>query len=284
MKIFFTTVLFLTLATMGFSQKQAVGITPFTYLAESATAQQVYAITESVTNAFVKTKRFKIVDRSKMEALRKEKNLQSSEDFIDGSVVAQSANIGADFLISGNITSANPTRMEARNDDGSITVTYMCKMAITLKVIDVATGQVVSSETIEPKAGNALMGAMGVGSRTPEKAFNKAMKDIEDDIDKFVLINFPLTVSIAEFNGKTILIAAGTDLGVQKKDYFKVVVITTMEVEGKSLKRKKVIGKLQVSSVDDENFSTCSIKEGGKEIKAKMDAGAVVKCIASLKK
>ena len=282
------TVYFLTLILLvsisSYAQKQAVGILPFTYLSGSATAQQVYSIQESVTNAFVKTKRFKIVDRSKMESLKKEKNLQSSEDFIDGSIVAQSANIGAEFLITGNVTNANPTRMESRNEDGTVTVKYMCKMSITLKVIDVATGQVVTSETIEPKAGNALMGAMGYGAGTPEKAFNKAMKDIEGDIDKFVLVNFPLTVSIVEFDGKTALVSAGSDLGINKKDYFNVVVVTTIEVDGKTLERKKKIGQLQVATVDDENFSTCKVKSGGSEIKSKIESGATVKCIAALKK
>jgi curli biogenesis system outer membrane secretion channel CsgG len=99
---------------------------------------------ETVTNAFVKTKRFNIVDRSKMDALTKEKNLQKTEDFIDGTVIEQGISLGAKNLISGHVISSKAEQM--RTDDG--TVTYKAKLSISLKVIDVATGQVITSDII----------------------------------------------------------------------------------------------------------------------------------------
>ena len=178
--------------------KTGVGIMSFTYVQGAAMQEDVNSIQETVTNAFVKTKRFNIVDRSKMDALKKEKDLQKSEDFIDGKVIQQGVSLGANFLISGHVISAQAEEMSTTEG----TITYKAKFAISLKVIDVATGQVVISETIEPKAGSSLLGALGLASSTPQAAISKAMKGIEDKIDDFVGKNFPQTFSIAEIQEK----------------------------------------------------------------------------------
>lgn len=262
--------------------KTGVGIMSFTYVQGAAMQEDVNSIQETVTNAFVKTKRFNIVDRSKMDALKKEKDLQKSEDFIDGKVIQQGVSLGANFLISGHVISAQAEEMSTTEG----TITYKAKFAISLKVIDVATGQVVISETIEPKAGSSLLGALGLASSTPQAAISKAMKSIEDKIDDFVGKNFPQTFSIAEIqekdskgNATKILIAGGSDFGLKKGDKLKVVEMIEMEVNGKKLVRKKEIGELKVSKVEDENFSTCSVSSGGIDINAKFESKAKIQII-----
>lgn len=258
-------------------EKTSIGILPFTYVNGAANQQTVNSIQETVTNGFVKTKRFNIVDRTKMDALRNEKNLQKSEDFIDGTVVQQGVSLGASFLVSGHVVSANAEQMRA--DDG--TITYKTKLSINLKVIDVATGQVVSSETIEPKSGNSLLGALGVGSTTPDVSIAKSIKGIEDKVDDFVSRNFPISFFIAEIQEKDgkgaavkLMIAGGSEFGLSKGDKLKVVEISIMEVGGKKLTRKKEIGELKITKVEDENFSTCSVSSGGVDIVAKFEAKA----------
>ncbi|MDG1037028.1 MAG: CsgG/HfaB family protein [Crocinitomicaceae bacterium] len=283
MKIILTSIAIAAISFLSAAQKQSVGILPFNYYKASASAGVTASIQENVSNAFVKTKRFNIVDRSKMDALRGEKDLQATEDFIDGTVVAQSKNLGAAFLVSGLVTQGKAERMTSTNENGTTTVTYKAKLAIQLKVIDVETGEIVSSETLEPKSGSAFGGMMGIGAGTPEKAISKALKDIEKDIDEFISKNFPLAASIVECDGKTLLMSVGSSNGVEKKDAFKVVEISSIEVDGKKLTRKKIIGEISVKSVDDENFSTCTIKKGGGQIVAKMESGAKLKCISLAK-
>lgn len=80
-KIILSIALFAGLNFVATAQdKTGVGIMPFTYVQGAADYQDVNSIQETVINAFVKTKRFNIVDRSKMDALKKEKDLQKSED------------------------------------------------------------------------------------------------------------------------------------------------------------------------------------------------------------
>jgi curli biogenesis system outer membrane secretion channel CsgG len=95
-KLLLSSILFLGLNLLASAQqeKTGVGIMSFTYVTSSASFQDVNSIQETVINAFVKTKRFNIVDRSKMDALQKEKDLQKSEDFIDGSVIQQGVSLG----------------------------------------------------------------------------------------------------------------------------------------------------------------------------------------------
>lgn len=268
------------------SEKTSVGILPFTYADGAANSQSVNSVQETVTNAFVKTRRFNIVDRSKMDALRQEKDLQKSEDFIDGAVVQQGVALGANFLISGHLISAQAEEMIAEDDKGNKTRTYKAKLSISLKVMDVATGQVITSETIEPKAGNSLLGAIGIGHSTPQAAMAQAIKDVESEVDKFVGRNFPVTFSIVEVqekdkkgNATKILVAGGSAFGLKKGDKLKVVELMEMEVNGKKVQRKKEIGELKISNVEDENFSACSVSSGGIDINSKFESKANLQVI-----
>jgi len=283
-KIFLSAALFIGINFASKAQdKTGVGIMSFTYVQGSASFQDVNSIQETVTNAFVKTKRFNIVDRSKMDALKQEKDLQKSEDFIDGTVIAQGVSLGANYLISGHVISALAERMETApsSTTGQVTVTYKAKLSISLKVIDVATGQVITSETIEPKGGSMLGGMMGTAPSSPQAAISKAIKGIEDKIDDFVSKNFPASFPIVEIqekdskgNASKVLIAGGSSFNLKKGDRLKVVEVSIMEVGGKKLERKKEIGELKISKVEDENFSSCSVSSGGIDINSKFEAKA----------
>lgn len=264
-------------------EKTEVGILAFTYVQGAANPQNVNSIQETVTDAFVKTKRFNIVDRTKMDALKREKELQKSEDFIDGKVIQQGISLGADYLISGHVISAQAEQMETapNSKTGEVIVTYKAKLAIQLKVIDVATGQVITSETIEPKSGSLLGGMLGTAPSTPEAAISKSIKGIEDKVDDFVNKNFPANFPIVEIQEKDskgkatkILIAGGSAFNLEKGDRLKVVEVSTMNVNGKKLERKKEIGEIKISKVEDENFSICSVSDGGDEINTKFEAKA----------
>jgi TolB-like protein len=278
MRNLFIYTIFLFSILTNAQEKTSIGILPFTYVSGASNQQTVNSIQETVTNGFVKTKRFNIVDRTKMDALRSEKKLQKSEDFIDAKTYAeQGVSLGAQYLVSGHVVSANAEQMRA--DDG--TITYKTKLSINLKVIDVATGQVVSSETIEPKSGSGLLGAIGLGASSPEASIAKAIKGIEDKVDDFVTRNFPISFFIAEIQEKDskgaavkVMIAGGSEFGLSKGDKLKVVEISVIEVGGKKLTRKKEVGELKIVKVEDENFSTCSVNSGGVDLATKFEAKA----------
>ena len=101
----------------------------------------------------------------------------------------------------------------------------------------------------------------------------------KNDSELEVLLNDMHHADIAEIlekDGKgsatKILIAGGSGFGLKKGDKLKVVEVVDMEVNGKKLQRKKEIGELKISKVDDESFSTCSVSSGGVDINSKFEA------------
>jgi curli biogenesis system outer membrane secretion channel CsgG len=278
-----------TASVVSAQNKVSVGILPFTYASGSANVQDVASIQEEVTNAFIKTKRFIIVDRSKMDALKGEKELQKTEDFIDASVVEQGKNLAVEFLVSGHVAaiSADEFIMTDSKTGQSVSGGWKAKLTLILKIIDVATGEVTKSETIEPKTGSALS-QMTIGSiagpTTREAAIAKSIKDIDKKIDEFVAANFPLSYSIVEFQDKGVMIHGGSDVGLKKGQELIVYEVSTISIDGKDLERKKEIGKLKISKVENENFSICDIKSGDKEIKDKFEAKANLKILRNVEK
>lgn len=274
------------------SEKTNIGILPFSYSIGAASSQDATAINEAVTNAFVKTKQFNILDRTKMDVIKSEKELQKSEDFIDGSVVEQGKSLGANFLISGHVTSAKAEAVTTTDSKTGVTTTagYKAKLAISLKIIDVSTSQIIISENLEPKGGSMMGALVGVSPKTPEAAITKAIKDIEPKIDEFVSKNFPLTftfVEIQEKDGaeaKKVLISGGSGFGLKKGDKLKVIELVEMEVNGKKMMRKKEIGEIKILKVEDENFSQCQVLSGGTEINSKFETKAKLQVITLTEK
>jgi hypothetical protein len=262
-----------------------IGILPFTYVSGSASFGDVNTISENVVTAFTKTRRFNIVDRSKIDAINAEKKLQKSEDFIDGTVAEQGKSMGAEFLVSGHVSSASKSsEQKSRTKKDGTTEYYMvheAKINFTCKVIDVATGQVVNTETFSNSNGGFL--GIDLNSNSADDAFNSSMKNLTKSIDKWVSLNFPLVFPIVEVQKKDkkglpveILVGAGSDSGVEKGDKLVVVEVSVVEVNGAKKERRKEIGSAKVSKVEDGSFSICTISDGADVIQQKLDAGAKI--------
>ena len=263
------------------TKKISVGIMPFTGT-NSSYNRNVANIQEAVTTAFVKTKRFNIVDRTKMAVLKNEKELQKTEDFIDGEVVAQGRNLGAEYLVSGHVLLYKTERVSGTKTDakGNKSTYYGYKGTITvnLKVIDIVTTAVKASESMTVTGG-------GASTKTKEAALNIALKRLNKKIDKFVDVNFPLIVTIVEISeskkdaATSILIGAGSYLGLKKGDKLTVKEITSVELNGQMVDREREIGELKIKEVEGEHFSVCSVKKGGDKILSKFNSGAKLICI-----
>lgn len=262
-------------------QKQSIAVLPFTY--SNCTNADAHAISENVVNSLVKTKRFNIVDRTKMDEINKEKNLQKTEAFMDGAaLVEQGKSLGAQFLVSGTVSSVvKNSQWKTRTKTDGTTESYQtheCSISFTCQILDVATGQIINSEAFTTNAN----GFLGVSfANNIEEAFGKSLSSLSSAIDAWVGKNFPLVINLIEVTEKDkkggaakILISAGSELGMAKNEKLKVVEISFIEVNGEKKERRKEVGEAKVSSVDDANFSTCSVTSGGAEISQRIDAGA----------
>jgi hypothetical protein len=261
--------------------KIIIGIMPFKSSAEQGgnynnrrqnQSQQTTAIEDAVTNVFVQTKRFSLVERQKMDQIKSEKNLQKNEDFIDGSVIEQSKSLGAQYIVMGNVTESAVQKSTTRTPFAGTISSENCDVAFSIKVVDVTTGEIMASSSFS-------------GSGKGKKAFDNAMEDIKPEIEKFIKENFKVTVSVASVEEKNdkgeavkVLISGGSSLGMKEGIELKVYEASEMMVDGKKLTRKVTIGKVVVAKVEDENFSVCTVAEGGMAIANKVAASAKVKC------
>ena len=263
----------------GQEEKKTIAIAPFI----GAYNQSILSsIEEVVTSSFAKTKRFTLVGRSQMSAIKSERELQKSEDFIDSKFIAQTKNLGAQLLISGNVTSVTASQEQTTNSKGQTSYQYNSIISLDLKMIDVETGQVVASDIISSKANKGLfdmksLGNMLVGSdpKNEQEAYAFALKRFEKEIDIFVSKNFPASFLIVEIqeastsSAKKILISGGSSYGLSKGDKLSVVELLEVDVAGKKITRRKEIGEIKISKVEDDNFSICDVKSGGEDILSK---------------
>jgi len=311
--------LLLTIHCYSFGQnKTLIGIVPFSslqdrdnsnssqysYYSKSSPTDYKTAVEDAVSEAFLNTKRFSLVEREKMDQLKSEKTLQKDEDFIDGQVIEQSKSLGAQYIVLGNISKANIEQKEGKFSSlgsslgsyagsyagsfvgssvgsyaGSVVgssvgskTTQSAEIAFSIRVVDVATGEIIASNSFDK-------------SSKGKNAFEDALKNIKPQIETFIKDNFKIIASIVsvekkESNGDAtkVLISGGSSTGVEAKNEFKVYEVSELIVDGKKLIRKKPIGKVVVAKVEDENFSICTVKEGGADITKQMDEGAAIKC------
>ncbi|MBL0288501.1 MAG: hypothetical protein IPQ19_14160 [Bacteroidetes bacterium] len=93
-------------------------------------------------NLFTKS-RFTVVDRTNLSALKSEKELQKSEDFIDGYVVDQGKSFGAKYVVTGDLQNIGTVAKQFKklNSDNtySYSTQYSAYISFTLTLIETET-------------------------------------------------------------------------------------------------------------------------------------------------
>ena len=279
-QVFALLVLLIACCNSFAQNKTLIGIVPFKsassnndyYSRNNSAGENKTAIQDAVADAFLKTKRFSLVEREKMDQLKSEKNLQKDEDFIDGQVIEQSKSLGAQYVVLGNVSKANVETKDTYLPVVGKTTSTVAEIAFSIRIVDVATGEIIASSSFNKTAKG-------------KNSYEAALTEIKPEIEIFIKDNFKIIASIASIeekgsNGEAtkVLISGGSATGVLEKNSFKVYEVSEMLVDGKKLTRKKTIGKVIVAKVEDENFSVCTVLEGGADIAKKVEGGAKIKC------
>ena len=238
----------------------------------------IQSVQDDIEKSFVKTRRFIVVDRSKMSAWYDEKSRQNTADFdfSDRDLVEQGKNFGADYIVTGSVNveaqeaigrvgagaaqaatrSSGAVRSIAGVTAGvSKTVETQEKIEAIIKIIKVETGEIVISETVK-------------GTRS----------QLEKKIDELIDNSFPFSVPVLEVVGGNITLVPGSDTGVKKGDVFTIYRITTVEVQGKNMTRRTEIGTATVTLLEGD-FCTCKIQKGANEIQQQIAQGVQLTAI-----
>ena len=271
--------IFCGLTSSGFAQSGKTSIAILDFSASSGIDRQfIQTAQDATTQGFIRAKRFVIVDRSRMDAIQKERNLQKSEEFMMSSFsVEQRSAIGAQILVQGNVTNASETATNVSFTDSQgatkYSMRYEAQLAVSIRVVDVSTG---TSDVAVTISGSGSSGGFFLGvnqNGTRELALSSAINTLTREVDKWIGRTFPAQFSIVEIQSsddksgaKQVLVAGGTGTGIVKGERLTVILETVINVNGTDKKRYQEVGELKVMDLDGEDFSICKVVSGGSGI------------------
>jgi hypothetical protein len=247
--------------------KPIVGVAKFT---SEVNSKYSNSVAEKVVEIVTNTRRFTVVDRTSYDKVKEELEFQKTEAFLDSKNTAkQDAVLAAQYMIVGNILKMSVYNM--KNTDGS-TNGYKASVAFTLKVNTVETGTTTEAENFQTSVSPLML--------SPESAVNEALKSIEGTLSAYFIKTFPLTTKIRKVltfkreSASTVLIAGGKSFGFKEGD--KLTVEKNDLIDGKPYPVQ--IGNIKVIKIAGDDFSECTVTEGGKEIMTRFNAGETLMC------
>lgn len=205
-------------------------------------------VTEKVVEMLTNTRRFRVVDRTSIDKIHSELELQKSEAFLDSkNRVEQDIAVAAEKMITGHIVKIPVYRI--KNPDGSVRG-FKASVGFEMKVVDVATGLSSEATSFQGKASQECM--------SPEAAVNMAMQSIQSEIGDWFRTNFPITCSVSRIiDNKTVLVNAGSDQGVRPGNIFKVEAVEMLDGQP----YHKALGEIKIKAVAGPNFSECEVSK-----------------------
>ena len=223
-------------------------------------------VTEKVVEMLTNTRRFRVVDRTSIDKIHSELELQKSEAFLDSkNRVEQDIAVAAEKMITGHIVKIPVYRM--KNPDGSVRG-FKASVGFEMKVVDVATGLSSEATSFQGKASQECM--------SPEAAVNMAMQSIQNEIRDWFRINFPITCSVIRIlDNKTILINVGSEQGVKPGSTLKVEAVEMLDGHP----YHKALGEIKIKTVAGPNFSECEVsKKMMEQIRSYFDNAIKIIC------
>jgi hypothetical protein len=269
-QIYIVVLFCLSCSLCGYAQtdtRPVVGVAQFT---SEVNSKYNGAVTEKVVEILTQTKRFQVVDRTSMDKVYQELELQKSEAFIDSKNTAeQGVAVAAQSMITGHIVKL-PVYRE-KNSNGS-TRGYKASVYFQLKVVDVETGLSTEATSFEGKVSKEML--------SPESAVAEATASLENELRDYFLKNFPVKAKISKIieskkdAAKKVLINAGKLQGLKVGDRLTVERIELLDGQP----YPSTIGELKVEALAGESFSECSVTKGGEQIAGGFNAAAEITC------
>lgn len=249
--------------------QQAVDARPVVGVAEfSCQENSPYTglVTEKVVEMLTNTRRFRVVDRTSIDKIHSELELQKSEAFLDSkNLVEQDIAVAAEKMVTGRIVKIPVYRM--KNPNGSVRG-FKASVGFEMKVVDVATGLSSEATSFQGKASQECM--------SPEAAVNMAMQSIQNEIEDWFRTNFPISCSVCRIlDNKTVLVNAGSKQGVKSGNILKIEAVEMLDGQ----LYHKAIGEIKIKTVAGPNFSECEVsKKVMEQVKSCFDNAVKIIC------
>ncbi|MCC8360630.1 CsgG/HfaB family protein [Salinimicrobium sediminilitoris] len=217
-----------------------------------------------LTTKLASSNKFILLERQEMDKIMEEYRLSEN----------QGQKVGADYLIIGSVTEFGRKNVGDVNAF-SRSKTQTVQAGVSLRLVDVSTGQIIYSEEAKGEAETTSKTVMGLGERTDfdatlsDKAISVAISKLVENIINNCM-DRPWKSYFLNYDQDGILISGGASQGIKVNDVFEVV------EKGKRVKNPqtgmmvelpgKTVGKIKITYMGGENpqseFSMVSFVEG----------------------
>ena len=231
------------------------------------TREDTRAFGDMLTTALVKTNKFNVIERDRMAEILQEQGL-SLEGIAGGGFEGGGLNLqGVDYVLTGAITEYG-TQAKASSFGGFSGGSETARMAVDVRVLEVATGSIGYADTVaaEASTGGAFQieGVASTGGTDSGAAMGEVMRLSAQNVTNAVVTSiFPIKVVRVQANGEVMLnYGEGLLSGGEILEVFSQGEAFLDPDTGEELGREEeLIGRLSVTSVQPR-FSKADIVEG----------------------
>jgi hypothetical protein len=183
--------------------------------------------------------------------------------------IVEEGNLVADAVITNIQAKSNSRTWKDKDGKTQVTTSYNGVVEAMLTLKDAKTGEIVANPTFS---------GSGMGSSSysdSDKAIRDAINRLSNRITEWLNKYRPLQANIIEGAAakkdkqKEVYIDLGSSDGAYAGLHMGVYIVKT--IAGREAKSQ--IGKLKIEAVEGDDISRCKVQNGGKDIKAAIDAG-----------
>ncbi len=202
-------------------------------------------------NFFSNNKKFITIDRQNLNLINNERELQKSEDFIDGYIVEQGKSEGVDYMVK--------------------SIYYDEKKTLNIRIYDVNEG-IVKCSTEKNLESNFF------GIKQLEKQVRYLLHQLMWDCfqTKFAILR---ASDPKDTKYKELLVAMGRKSKIDLEDKVEIFEMVEENLGDEKVTRKEVIGFGEIKEIQDDNFSVVKIIKNNKEIAGALSSGKKLFCI-----
>ena len=237
------------------------------------------------------SKQCKGLARREWEAILKEKGIQKTEDFLKGNIAPQGESLGADYLILLTMQSLESKDERSTDNDGKSSRTVNATLIISVKAVDVRTGEVGHNKVIsinESASGAAGTGTYSASERDIVAGFKESfVKKFSFQLSTFMYELFPPDVKIVKIEetdkkgnkAKAVLVKSSSPL--PENAFLDIYMVYEESIDGEIMTRKIDYGRLKIKNVESEKLALCVVKSKAEEIFQAFTDQKQLKCTVS---
>jgi len=215
-------------------------------------------MSDMLTTSLVKTGRFDIVERNKIDRVFKEQQLGLAGIVDEMSAAEVGKILGAEYVVFGSITSATRSDIDKF---GYILVRI--EVGIDVRVVNTTTGKILLSESAlglsESKIVQTADGVVVSGAIDYNSAYAKSSRDAVGKVSVKIANLLPLIGFVISTNNDELIVDVGEDRGVKHNDHFVVFRVgeeIIHPVTGKHIGWKKDILREIAITTTEKSMST----------------------------